>query len=263
MARQFSETGILSLTPSKVRDYQACPQQYKLKAATRFTGGTASPALSFGNSIHAALDEIHKDTRPSNLAVDCQEILRRHWKKNDYSDKRESDLYFNRGIDALCRYVEVMGQPASQIIGTELYLSRMTRLGGVRVRLGCKIDRLDLHLDGVLEALDYKTNASGQVPTREFLVDDLATFIYYVLVRISYPERHCVIVSQLNVLTLAKVEVNYDAATLATHKQTLIRLAQTIESGAFEPRPSNVCAWCRVRDYCPASGADVDLDNLI
>lgn len=260
---RIDETDILSLTPSKVRDYQACPLQYKLKNLIRQVGGDASPALSFGNSIHAALEEIHKDTLPTDSAINCYEILRRHWRQNDYSDQRESNLYFDRGVDALSRYVEVLGRPSGQIIGTELYLSRVIRLGDARVRLGCKLDRLEIHPDGVLEALDYKTNASGQVPTREFLADDLATFIYYVLVRISYPECPCVIVSQLNVLTLAKVEVNYDETKLASHKQSLINLVQAIESSAFNPRPSSVCSWCRVKSHCPVSGEDVDLDSFI
>jgi putative RecB family exonuclease len=155
-----------------------------------------------------------------------------------------------------------MRQPDGRIIGTELYLSRVIRLEDVRIRLGCKVDRLELHPDGVLEALDYKTNSNGQVPTPEFLAADLATFIYYVLVRICYPESTCVIVSQLNVLTLAKVEVDYDSTKLATHKKALVRLVRAIESGDFEPRPGGVCSWCRVRNHCPASGADVDLDSL-
>jgi putative RecB family exonuclease len=263
VVERFVEPEILSLTPSKVRDYQACPQQYRLKAVTRLAGGDTSPALSFGSSIHAALEDLYKGTLPAHLTGNCYDILRRHWRAKDYGDQRESELYFNRGLEALSRYVEVMGQPAGQIIGTELYLSRVIRLGDIRVRLGCKVDRLELHPDGLLEALDYKTNGSGQVPTREFLAADLATFIYYVLVRISYPERPCVIVSQLNVLTLAKVEVDYDEARLAAHKQSLIKLVQAIESSAFEPRPSIVCSWCRVKNHCPVSGEYVDLDSFI
>ncbi len=259
--KQPSEVISLSLTPSKVRDYQACPQLYKLKTAIRPTGGGASPSLSFGNSIHSALEEIH--TQPTPINLDCMQILRRHWNVKDYSDARESDLYFTRGLDALQRYMDVMGRPTGQIIGTELYLSRVTRLGDLRVRLGCKVDRLELHPDGVLEVLDYKTNAGGQVPTPEFLADDLATFIYYVLVRISYPQFPWVIVSQLNVLTLAKVEVEYHSAKLAVLKQALTNLVREIESGTFEPRPGGMCSWCRMRDHCPAFETDADLDSLI
>ncbi len=257
------ESNILSLTPSKVRDYQACPQQYVLKASVRQSSNDASAALSFGNSIHSALEEIHARCLPSKQSVDCSQVLLRHWKADGYGDVRESELYFARGLDALRRYLLALGQSAPETIGTELYLSRTVRLEKVRVRLGCKVDRLDLRPDGALEALDYKTNAGGQVPTPAFLADDLATFIYYVLVRISYPDSRRVVVSQLNVLTLAKVEVEYDLAKINDHKHALTDLVQAIKAGKFEPRPGSVCSWCRVMDYCPVFGPDTDLDGLI
>lgn len=254
---------ILSLTPSKVRDYQACPQQYKLKFVPHQLGDTASPSLSFGNSIHSALEEIHTSLIPSKQMFDCRQILRHHWKEKDYCDARESELYFERGLKALSRYVEVMARSVDQIFGTELYLSRVVRLDSARVRLGCKVDRLELHPDGVLEGLDYKTNAGGQVPTPEFLAGDLATFIYYILIRLAYPELPRVIISQLNVLTLAKVEVSYNSKRITANKQALVKLVQAIRAGEFDPRPGTVCSWCRVRDYCPAFGPDSDLDSLV
>ena len=257
------ESKILSLTPSKVRDYQACPQQYVLKASIRQIGNDASSALSFGNSIHSALEEIHALYLPSKQSVDCGQVLLRHWKADGYCDARESNLYFARGRGALQRYLDAIGPSTSETIGTELYLSRIVRLKEVRVRLGCKVDRLDLRPDGALEALDYKTNAGGHVPTPAFLANDLATFVYYVLVRISYPDSQRVVVSQLNVLTLAKVEVEYDLAKISSHKQALIEFVRAIKAGKFEPRPGSACSWCRVRDFCPAFGPDTDLDSFI
>jgi putative RecB family exonuclease len=260
--KKVDEPNMLSLTPSKVREYLTCPRQYSLKSIAGMRGSSASPALSFGSSIHAALEEMHRDNLPADPSADYQEILHRHWRASDYRDMRESDLYFSRGHEALSRYVGVVGQTTGEILGTELYLSRVVRLGDLRVRLGCKVDRLERRQGGALEALDYKTNAGGRVPTREFLANDLATFVYYVLVRLSYPECACVIVSQLNVLTLAKVEVDYDSAKLAAHKQALTELARAISSGAFDPRPGVACSWCSVRDHCPVPGADADLDGF-
>lgn len=260
---QSEEANILSLTPSKVREYQACPHQYKLKAIACQTTGYTSASLSFGNSIHSTLEEIHASLLPSKQLFDCQQVLRRHWKERDYCDARESELYFERGLKALRRYVDVMAQSVDHIFGTELYLSRVVRLDGARVRLGCKVDRLELHPDGMLEGLDYKTNAGGNVPTPEFLASDLATFIYYVLIRLAYPELPRVIISQLNVLTLAKVEVSYNSERITANKQALVKLVQAIRGGQFDPRPGSVCSWCRVRDHCPAFGPDSDLDSLV
>jgi len=255
-------SNVLSLTPSKVRDYQACPQQYKLKVNTPRVADRTTASLSFGNSIHAALEELHMRVIPGNQVADCAQILRRHWKAGDYGDNQESEQYFDRGLKALNRYMEVVGRTVGRVVGTELYLSRTVRLETERVRLGCKVDRLELHPDGVLEILDYKTNAGGQVPTPEFLKDDLATFIYYVLVRLTYPESHRVVVSQLNVMTLAKVKIEYESIKIGVHKKGLLDLVRSIGASEFDPRPSSACSWCRVRDFCPAFGPDSDLEEL-
>jgi RecB family exonuclease len=116
---------------------------------------------------------------------------------------------------------------------------------------------------GVLEVLDYKTNASGRLPTAESLTEDLPTFLYYLLTRICYPEHKAVRVSQLNVLTLAKVEVEYDEARVAANKRSFIAQARAFATSAFDPAPSEACAWCSVQDRCPALNREVDFDSLI
>lgn len=159
--------------------------------------------------------------------------------------------------------MDVYGKASGRILGTEVFLSRIVRLDKTRVRLGCKVDRLELHSDGILEVLDYKTSLLGRVPTEESLSVDLPTFVYYVLARVVYPEHRRVIVSQLNVLTLAKVEVEYNPLLLTLNKRALIDLVHEIENGNFEPRPTIVCAWYLVKEFCPIFGGETDLGELI
>lgn len=257
---------ILSLTPSKIRTYGACPRRYKLEIVDRRGGGAAhetSPALSFGNSLHAALEEIHRPASCAGRPVEVEQILRRHWNVDGYRDAQEEAAHFNRGVEALGRYVEAMGRPEGVIVGAETFLSRIVRVGGVRVRLSCKVDRLEMHGDGSLEILDYKTNLTGRVPTAESLAIDLATFVNYLVTRITFPEHQHVFVSQLNVLSLAKVTVDYDAATLSANKEALTALIGNIVEGGFTPRPSDACSWCGVQDQCPAFKSETDLADLI
>ena len=56
-----------------------------------------------------------------------------------------------------------MPKYTERVIASEVFLSRIIRLDGVRVRLGCKADRIELRRDGVLEVLDFKTSADGRV----------------------------------------------------------------------------------------------------
>lgn len=52
---------MLSITPTKLSDYLTCPLKYRLKHIEKSGGFSASAAFSFGNSMHRALQEIHRE----------------------------------------------------------------------------------------------------------------------------------------------------------------------------------------------------------
>ena len=252
---------MLSLTPTKLRDYLICPQLYKLRHIDRVEDGRNSAALSFGRSMHAALEELHKIGVGS--FHDPERLLRRHWEAREYADSHEAEVYFTKGADALGRYMNTPFAAPGQILGTEVFMSYVVNMKGLRLKLGCKADRVSVDAGGVLEVLDYKTNVSGRLPTPESLTDDLPTFLYYVLTRIYYPEHKAVRVSLLNMLTLAKVDVEYGEAKIAANKKKLIACAHVFAASIFDPAPSEACAWCAVQDCCPKFKTEVDLDSLL
>lgn len=262
LSNRDGEPGMVNLTPSGVREYLTCPLQHSLSTIQRRGRRDSSAAMCFGISMHAALEELHK-LEPIPERADVEASLRKHWNSGGFADPRESETLFARGAAALRRYVANIGDSAARTIDTEAYLSRVVRLSGTRVRLACKVDRIARTADGSLDALDYKTNTSGNVPTADFLLCDLPTFIYYVLVRFAHPQYRRVTVSQLNVLTLARVTIEYQDADLSANKRALARVVTEITAGTFAPRPSGSCAWCSVKEHCPAHGAESDLNDLI
>ncbi len=251
------------LTPSRIREFQACPLQYKLLYVDRRgpKSPIASAAFSFGCSVHATLDELHKSGNP-HRPFDPEAVLRRNWRREGYASPEQEAEYFKRGAEALAAYGQRMLMPAGRILGTEVFLSREITLAGRHVELGCKADRLELLPNNALEVLDYKTNGNGEIPSPEMLAADLATFVYYALARVSYPIYTHVVVSQLNVLTLAKTLVDYTPAQVTANKLRLVELVDQIGAGQFEPRPNGHCAWCAVRSYCSLFGPEVSLDEL-
>lgn len=255
---------MIKLTPSRVRECQACPLQFKLKYLDALGPKDIeqSPAFSFGCSIHAALDVYH---RPEHLQKQetPEDLLRRSWKSAGYADAQQEAQYFSKGVGALAGYLRTMGTPSGKILGTETFFSRVVNLDGHRFELGCKADRVELLPDGALEILDYKTNGNGEILSADALATDLPTFIYYALARLSYPKYPRTVVSQLNVLTLSKTVVDYTADQVIENKQALANLVAEIEAGQFEPRPNGHCAWCCVRSYCPFYGPEVALDQAI
>ncbi len=253
----------MKLTPSRIREFLACPLQYKLLYVDRLgpRDPVPSPAFSFGCSVHAALEELHRPDMPPR-SFDAEALLRRNWRRDGYANQAEEEVYLKKGIEALGTYTDRMLPAAGTIVGTEVFLSRTITLAGYRFELGCKADRIEVLPGGALEVLDYKTNGNGEIPSSEMLAADPATFVYFALARVSYPAHSHVVVSQLNVLTLAKVIVDYTPEQVAVNKATLVSILDQIERAQFEPRPNGHCAWCAVKRYCPLFGPEVSLDEL-
>lgn len=255
---------MLKLTPSRIREYQACPLQYRLKYVDGFTTTipATSPALFFGNSLHAALEVLHRYGSTRVFAEDIPALLRKHWKGEGYASLQQEAEQFALGVASLEKYVAAFGTVSGAILGLEIFLSRTVTQGELRFELVCRADRVELLPDGRLEVLDYKTNADGQLPSADSLTNDIATFVYYLLARISYPQYPQVIVSQLNLLSLTKVCIEYTDAQRTENKAGLLKLVQDVEANHFEPRPGVYCRWCSVREHCPAVNVIVALESL-
>lgn len=133
---------------------------------------------------------------------------------------------------------------------------------GVKIRLGCRVDRLALLPDKTLEVIDYKTNASGKVPTPEFLRNDLATFLYYVLTRLTYPQYPQIRIKFLNVLSMSSASVEYDMEQIEKNKRALWHCLKALPDEKFLPQTGEACGWCDFQDDCPATNRIVDFSLI-
>lgn len=253
---------MLAITPTKLSDYLRCPYQYKLKNIEKIANSdSSSPALSFGITMHSVLQELHQ---PTGKLQDMSELLIKHWIPSAYANAEEDEQYFLKGFRALESYREAFINGSDEIttIGTEVYMTYVFKLGDLQVRLGCKADRVCVHADQLLEVIDYKTSGSGKVPTNEFLVNDLPTFIYYILSRITYPDYKFFQVTFLNVLTLARASVEYTPAQIAANKKALFECLTQIAAGNFTATPSEACSWCSYQNICTAANRVVDFSVI-
>lgn len=142
-------------------------------------------------------------------------------------------------------------------------MSFVIEFKGLKIRLGCKADRLAQHPDKTLEIIDYKTSQSGKIPTPEFVRAGLPTFLYFVLTRISYPQFPNVKFTYLNVMSMAKVTVNYERSLIDENKKALWECLKTIAANKFAPRSSECCAWCDFQDDCPITNRTVDFSAIL
>ncbi len=253
---------MLSVTPTKLSDYLICPLKFKLKHIDKSGGFSSSAAFSFGTSMHRALQELHDKKMLTAGRLNSEELLKKFWNDAGYTSREESRSYFARGCRALESYYETARRETDETLGTEVYMSFVIEFRGLKIRLGCKCDRLALREGNVLELVDYKTSQSGKIPTPEFVRADLPTFMYYVLARISYPQYPNIRFTYLNVMSGAKVTVQYERSLVDENKKALWNCLKTIAGGNFVPHSSECCSWCDFQENCPLFNKIVDFGAI-
>jgi RecB family exonuclease len=294
----------IKLTPSRVREYLSCPlkfarlygpaEEYPSNNPAASSSGqvraaaskTLSATMSLSNTLHAALDTLHRpspcellglnhplNTRSSASGMreqlseqELSSLVSRHWQTDGYQDSLAEEAAYTQACEILRYYAQSEHTPHGQVLATEAYLTATTTLKGYKVELSCRADRIELHQDGVLEVLDYKLTKNGQLSSARALTEDLSSFLYWLLIGHHYkrhPGVRAVRISQLDLLSLTKVQAEYDHGQVARHKEALTVLVHSVMGGSreLEPHVSAACAWCPVQQACPA-WSELDLDDL-
>ncbi len=235
----------LRLSYSSISTYEKCPFQYFLQYVEKLEA-PRSPALSFGSSLHGALERFHSGT--DKLSPGLDDLLRfmdEAWEGEGYADAEEEAAYRQRGREILTRYYESnCAKPAIPVALEQRFLLPMEgwELSGV-------MDRVDRYPDGSYEIIDYKTNK--KLPPLSRLQEDMQLPIYQM--------------AAVQVLGIKPVKLTFhylvpdQRYTTRAHPQEelerlkarLQEVAEHIKRGEFEPRPNNLCRWCDVRLHCP------------
>ena len=235
----------LRLSYSSISTYEKCPFQYFLQYVEKLEM-PRSPALSFGSSLHGALERFHSGKeKPLPALEDLLRDLEEAWESEGYSDAGEEEAFKQRGRAILTRYYESnCEKPAVPVALEQRFLLPMDgwKLSGV-------MDRVDRYPDGSYEIIDYKTNS--KLPPLRRLQEDMQLPIYQMAamqVLGINPAR----------LTFHYLVPGQRYSTRALPPEDIERLkarlqdvAASIREGAFEPRPNHLCGWCDVRVHCP------------
>ncbi len=92
---------------------------------------------------------------------------------------------------------------------------------------------------------------------------DVVTIDNYLLTRIAYPKYPRVTVSQLNLISLNKVTVEYTDTQRAANKDALLNIVRAIEAENFETRLGAHCAWCAMRPHLILSRHQKRATNVV
>ncbi|MGH8909225.1 MAG: RecB family exonuclease [Egibacteraceae bacterium] len=242
----------LQLSFSRVDTHQTCPLKYRFAYIDKLPG-QPSPQLSWGSSIHAALEFWWSQKLPQPPPVDALlQALYDHWDDAGFeSMARDEKLkWYRYAQDVLRRHHERFAGSYTPAVASEAWFE--LDLGDDLVVVG-SIDHVQRTPSGGIGIVDWKTNR--QAKTRNQVAGSLQLAIYALAaVELWGHEPEWValdfVVSGVRV-TMPRSEIDTEAAV-----QTIRTVAARIREQLFPARPNRLCGWCDYRAACPAFHGD-------
>ncbi|MEX0869636.1 MAG: PD-(D/E)XK nuclease family protein [Nitriliruptoraceae bacterium] len=246
--------GRVRLSFSRIDMFQNCPRKFRYAYVDRLPTRPA-PALSFGSSVHAALEAFYDQKLPEPPSEDALlTFLYDHWEHAGFADleRDEQVAYYRHAQDVLRRYHRRAAPTYRLPVATEAWFE--LPIDDEAIVVG-SIDRVDRDDDGNLHVIDYKTNRRAQ--PRQRVAKSLQLAIYARACEHLYG-RLPASVGLVFVVAGVDVAVDIEEIDLA-HADAVIReTAASIRAGIDHPTPNRLCDWCDFRDLCPAWSSDVD-----
>ena len=180
-----------TVSPTKLRTFYQCPAKYKLEYIEKLGRFYRKPraGFSFGASLHNVLEQFHAQGGAESVTVETlTETLAAKWQSQGYKDAQQEQTYKAEAVKILetyhARAVEV---PVSEI-PTLLYAEKTLNAPlSPEIVLSGRVDRVDEHMDGALEIVDYKSGREVVEP--EHVAGALAMSIYQALLKHHHQER--------------------------------------------------------------------------
>ncbi|MCJ7805323.1 ATP-dependent helicase [Patescibacteria group bacterium] len=249
------------LSYSQIETFRTCPLHYKLKYIVKIPT-PPSASQSFGISIHAAIkrffDLVALGERANEKLI--YKCLEGSWVKEGYLDKIHEKKFFEKGKIYLSGFLKEGFDPenlpeAMEQMFTVPIISKDKKQ---YLRVGGKIDRLDVFPDGSIEIIDYKTGAS--MPKQKELENNLQ-LSFYALAATSIPDKPFGRLPEKIKLTLYFLDQQQKFSTTRTKedlekaKEEIFKTKEEIEKSDFKCSGHMFCQnnceyslFCRVQE---------------
>jgi DNA helicase-2/ATP-dependent DNA helicase PcrA len=252
------------LSYSQIETFRTCPLHYKLKYIYKVpTPPTASQ--SFGTSMHLALKDFYTTLKNEPHFVKTSrgleslifKVLEKNWVREGYVDKKHEEKMMKKGKDFLSDFLKhqfdkkkipvVMEQPFIIPLTTEDKKEHM--------KIGGKMDRVDILPDGKIEIIDYKTGAN--VPTQQAIDRDLQ-MTFYALAASKIVDQPFAKKPEEIVLTFyyfdnqAKITTVRTAEQLEKAIEEIFETKKEIERSDFKCSGHIFCQNCEYSLFCRA-----------
>lgn len=252
--RQIEDYGLDKYSFSQIEVFEKCPLQYKFRYLLRIPEPD-SAALSFGSSVHKALELFYKDVqKEEKLTVErLIEYFKQSFIPYGFISSSAREKAKKHGERILARYFETFHQEHGSIIALEQnFVLKLKENNKIYIITG-KIDRIDKK-DGFYEIIDYKT---GKMPAETELKKSLQLGIY----ALSAMDKNLFALPQEKIkLTFYYLDKNEKFTFLAKDrdldkiKKQVVNTLDKLQQSSFEPVVGRHCDWCSFKIICPAWG---------
>ena len=254
---------------SQIKSYQTCPYQYKLAHILKLPT-KSSPHFSFGQSMHATLQDFYTSVQEMNRVKQdslfalpqvtkpkdgvevpaLEELLtmyKAHWIPDWYESQEQRDKMYALGKDILKKFYAAEDGHWTIPVALESWFK--IKIGNYVVH--GRIDRIDQAPDGTLHIIDYKTGQSKETLT----VDDKEQLLIYQIAAETLPEyRHLGKTGELTFYYLNDtLQTSFvgDPDDLEKIKGKITTTIDQIYDRNFTATPSPfICKYCDFRDIC-------------
>ena len=239
---------------TQIETYERCPKQYQYRYLIKVPEPESS-ALSFGSSVHRALELFYKDIMEKRL-VDLSTLLT-HFKTSfiplGYLSRTLQQRSLETGSKILTDYYEKFYDNSSEVYAVEKNFSLKLEFKDKEYFVGGKIDRIDKNGD-LFEIIDYKT---GKMPLERELKNSLQLGIYALA---AMDQKFLNLSPEQITLTFfyldkgEKFSLQAAKRNLEEVKSDVLEALLKMETGEYPPNSGHHCEWCPFKIICPAWG---------
>lgn len=249
---QDASGGGLRLSFSRVDTYRTCPLKYRFGYVDKLPQ-EPSPHLSWGSSLHAALEVWWDQKLPTAPPVEVLlQGLYDGWDDSGFAGMPRAQKleWYAHAQDVLRRHHAAHAATFVPAVATEEWFE--LDLGDDLQVVG-SIDHVARTASGGIGIVDWKTNRKAK-PAKH-VAGSLQLAIYALAARALWgvdPEWVALefVVPGLRV-TVPREDIDTEGA-LATIRE----VAGLVRAEAFAPTPTRLCGWCDYRGLCPAFEGD-------
>ena len=245
------------LSYSQIETFRTCPLHYKLKYIYGIPT-PQSPSQSFGTSIHAALKKFYDAVKSGEKPTDklIYKCLEEVWIKEGYSGKTHEEKFFEKGKVYLSGYLKEEFNPKNLplVMEEKFTIPLISKNRDQKpIRIGGKIDRLDVLPGGVVEIVDYKTGAT--IPSQKE-VDENLQLSFYALAATSIPQEPFGKKAEKIKLSLYYLDDQEKITTQRTQEQLnaaieeIFKVRDDIEKSDFKCSDHIFCQNCEYSLFC-------------